>query len=105
KTFAQPTLVGQLAASIVGRDQRILFYLVRAGTARLLLLAAHTAFNVVPRLTSLVAQHLYLPVQMHTRVDRLAFSNVIIALAVVAVVLLVLYKADGTSLIHLYILG
>nr|WP_231591296.1 APC family permease [Saccharothrix sp. ST-888] len=105
KTFAQPTVIAQLAASIFGGDQSILFYLIQAVTALVLILAANTAFNGFPLLASILAQHRYLPRQMHTRGDRLAFSNGIIALAVVAGGLLVLYKADVTSLIHLYILG
>ncbi|MFB7662572.1 APC family permease [Kitasatospora sp. NPDC056138] len=105
KTFAQPTVIAQLASSIFGGDHSILFYLIQAVTALVLILAANTAFNGFPLLASILAQHRYLPRQMHTRGDRLAFSNGIIALAVVAGGLLVLYKADVTSLIHLYILG
>lgn len=61
--------------------------------------------TVAVSVASILAEHRYLPRQMHTRGDRLAFSDGIIALAVVAGGLLWFYRADVTSLIHLYILG
>ncbi|MCG6497365.1 APC family permease [Kitasatospora sp. A2-31] len=104
-TAPQQTVIAQLAAAIFGGDQSVLFYFIQAVTALVLILAANTAFNGFPLLASILAEHRYLPRQMHTRGDRLAFSNGIIALAVVAGGLLWLYDADVTSLIHLYILG
>ncbi|MFE7564928.1 APC family permease [Kitasatospora sp. NPDC057500] len=101
----QQTVIAQLAAAVFGGDHSLLFYAVQAVTALVLILAANTAFNGFPLLASILAEHRYLPRQMHTRGDRLAFSNGIIALAVVAGGLLWLYDADVTSLIHLYILG
>ncbi|MFB9366217.1 APC family permease, partial [Kitasatospora albolonga] len=104
-TEPQQTVIAQLAAATFGGDDSVLFYLVQAVTALVLILAANTAFNGFPLLASILAEHRYLPRQMHTRGDRLAFSNGIIALALVAGGLLWLYDADVTSLIHLYILG
>ncbi|MFB6891819.1 APC family permease [Kitasatospora sp. NPDC056327] len=101
----QQTVIAQLAAAVFGGDGSVLFYGIQAVTALVLILAANTAFNGFPLLASILAEHRYLPRQMHTRGDRLAFSNGIIALAVVAGGLLWLYDADVTSLIHLYILG
>ncbi|KQV20106.1 DNA-binding protein [Kitasatospora sp. Root187] len=104
-TTPQQTVIAQLAAAIFGGSDSILFYVIQAATALVLILAANTAFNGFPLLASILAEHRYLPRQMHTRGDRLAFSNGIIALAVVAGALLWLYDADVTNLIHLYILG
>ncbi|MFC5647483.1 APC family permease, partial [Kitasatospora cinereorecta] len=104
-TYTQQTVIAQLASTFLGGDNSVLFYFIQAVTALVLILAANTAFNGFPLLASILAQHRYLPRQMHTRGDRLAFSNGIIALAVVAGGLLWFYKADVTSLIHLYILG
>ncbi|WP_327683909.1 APC family permease [Kitasatospora sp. NBC_00458] len=104
-TAPQQTVIAQLAAAVFGGDGSVLFYFIQAVTALVLILAANTAFNGFPLLASILAEHRYLPRQMHTRGDRLAFSNGIIALAVVAGGLLWLYDADVTSLIHLYILG
>ncbi|MFE1319476.1 APC family permease [Kitasatospora phosalacinea] len=104
-SHTQQTVIAQLAATFLGGDSSVLFYFVQAVTALVLILAANTAFNGFPLLASILAEHRYLPRQMHTRGDRLAFSNGIIALAVVAGALLWFYEADVTSLIHLYILG
>ncbi len=52
-----------------------------AATALVLFLAANTAYNGFPLLGSILAQDRYLPRQLHTRGDRLAFSNGIVLLA------------------------
>ncbi|MGW2817227.1 APC family permease [Streptomyces sp. NPDC001415] len=105
ETFTQKTVIAQLASAVFGGDHSIGFFVIQAATALVLILAANTAFNGFPLLSSILAQHRYLPRQLHNRGDRLAFSNGILALAVVAGALLWAYKADVTSLIHLYILG
>ena len=71
----------------------------------ILVLAANTAFNGFPVLGSILAQDGYLPRQLHTRGDRLAFSNGILILASFAVVLIVAFDAQVTRLIQLYIVG
>ena len=60
------------------------FLLIAAVTALILVLAANTAFNGFPVLGSVLAQHSYLPRQLHTRGDRLAFSNGILFLSAAA---------------------
>ncbi|GAA0486886.1 APC family permease [Streptomyces sp. NPDC046215] len=101
----QRTVIAQLASAVFGGDTSFGFYFVQAATALVLVLAANTAFNGFPLLASILAQHRYLPRQLHTRGDRLAFSNGILALALAAGLLLWFFKANVTSLIHLYILG
>jgi amino acid transporter len=81
------------------------FYLLIAVTALILVLAANTAYNGFPVLGSILAQDRYLPRQLHTRGDRLAFSNGILFLATFATVLIVAFKAQPTHLIQLYIVG
>ncbi|PHQ52761.1 DNA-binding protein [Streptomyces cinnamoneus] len=103
--YTQRTVIAQLASAVFGGEHSFGFYFVQAATALVLVLAANTAFNGFPLLASILAQHRYLPRQLHNRGDRLAFSNGIIALALAAGLLLWFYKADVTSLIHLYILG
>ncbi|MGW7366853.1 APC family permease [Streptomyces sp. NPDC054841] len=105
ENYTQRTVIAQLAASVFGGENSFGFYYVQAATALVLILAANTAFNGFPLLASVLAQHRYLPRQLHNRGDRLAFSNGILALAIVAGLLLWAYKANVTSLIHLYILG
>ena len=104
-TYPQRTVIAQVAAAVFGGENSVGFYYVQAATALVLVLAANTAFNGFPLLSSILAQHRYLPRQLHSRGDRLAFSNGIVALAVTAGLLLWAYEARVTSLIHLYILG
>ncbi|KUJ70473.1 DNA-binding protein [Streptomyces albus subsp. albus] len=103
--YTQRTVIAQLAAAVFGGSDSVGFYAVQAATALVLVLAANTAFNGFPLLGSILAQHRFLPRQLHNRGDRLAFSNGIVALAVVAGALLWAYQANVTDLIHLYILG
>jgi len=81
------------------------FYLVAAATGVILVLAANTAFNGFPVLASILARDGFLPRQLHTRGDRLAFSNGILLLAGFAVVLIYAFDAQVTRLIQLYIVG
>ncbi|HEY7173506.1 MAG TPA: APC family permease, partial [Micromonosporaceae bacterium] len=100
---SQPVLP-QLANAVFG-SFRLPFYIVVGVTALILALAANTAFNGFPVLGSILAQDRYLPRQLHTRGDRLAFSNGILFLATFAIVLIVSFKAQPTHLIQLYIVG
>jgi amino acid transporter len=102
--YVQKTVTAQLGETVFGAGS-ILLYLVGAVTALILFLAANTAFNGFPVLGSILAQDRYLPRQLHTRGDRLAFSNGIIFLAVAAMVLIVAFDAEVTRLIQLYIVG
>ncbi|MBW8482220.1 APC family permease [Actinomadura parmotrematis] len=81
------------------------FALVAVMTALILFLAANTAFNGFPVLGSVLAQNRYLPRQLHTRGDRLAFSNGIIILATMAGLLIYAYDASVSRLIPLYTVG
>jgi hypothetical protein len=104
QTDPQPTVIAQLATAVFGAGS-IMFYVVQAATALVLVLAANTAYNGFPMLTSLLARHRLMPTQLRTRGDRLAYSNGILALALVAGLLIVAYQANVTQLLHLYILG
>ncbi|MFE1250238.1 APC family permease [Streptomyces sp. NPDC058735] len=103
--YQQRTVIAQIAAAVFGGEGSAGFYYVQAATALVLILAANTAFNGFPLLSSVLAQRRYLPRQLHNRGDRLAFSNGIVALAVTAGLLLWGFRASVTALIHLYILG
>ncbi|MGW0663468.1 APC family permease [Streptodolium elevatio] len=104
--YEQKTVVAQVADAVFGGTfAHPMFYLVLAVTGLILVLAANTAFNGFPVLGSILAQDRYLPRQLHTRGDRLAFSNGIIMLAGAAIVLIVAFKAEPTKLIQLYVVG
>jgi amino acid transporter len=101
----QRTVISQIAAAVFGGDHAVMFYFLQAMTALILILAANTAFNGFPLLASILAQDRFLPRQLRTRGDRLAFSNGIVALSVAAAVLIFAFDGSTTRLIQLYILG
>ncbi|HBJ72132.1 MAG TPA: DNA-binding protein [Actinobacteria bacterium] len=101
---AQKTVIVQVADAVFG-NFTIGVWVISIATVLILALAANTAFNGFPVLGSILARDGYLPRQLHTRGDRLAFSNGILSLAGLAVILIIIYQADVTALIQLYILG
>ncbi len=100
----QRSVIAQVSAAVFG-DGSLPFYYVQAMTAGILILAANTAFNGFPLLGSILAQDRYLPRQLHTRGDRLVYSNGVLLLASFAGLLIVVFAADVTRLIQLYIIG
>ncbi|WKG05983.1 APC family permease [Mycolicibacterium sp. HK-90] len=102
--YHQKTLIAQLAEAVFHNFGPGLF-LIALVTALILVLAANTAFNGFPVLGSILAQDRFLPRQLHTRGDRLAFSNGILFLAFAAVAFVVAFRAETTALIQLYIVG
>ena len=102
--YRQDTLVAQLADAVFAGFSPG-FYFLLAVTGLILVLAANTAFNGFPVLGSILAQDRYLPRQLHTRGDRLVFSNGILFLSAAAIVLVIAFDAEVTRLIHLYIVG
>ena len=103
-SYVQDPIIGQLAATVFDHFP-VAFYVVTAATGVILVLAANTAFNGFPVLASILARDGFLPKQLHTRGDRLAFSNGIIALALVAIGFIVAFDAEVTRLIQLYVIG
>ncbi|MEI6622437.1 MAG: APC family permease [Actinomycetes bacterium] len=100
----QKTVIAQISQAVFSDFQPAYLY-VSITTALILVLAANTAFNGFPVLGSVLARDGYLPRQLHTRGDRLAFSNGIIFLSGAAIILLIVYGADPNGLIQLYIVG
>jgi amino acid transporter len=102
--YEQQTVIAQLSQAVFS-DFAPGYFFVIVFTALILVLAANTAFNGFPVLGSILAQDRYLPRQLHTRGDRLAFSNGIVFLAGFAILLVVAFDADPTKLIPLYTVG
>lgn len=99
------TVTGQLARVVFMDWFEPGFYIVVTATMLILFLAANTAFNGFPSLASILAKDGYLPRQLHSRGDRLAFSNGIVMLAIGAIALVLLFNASVTALIQLYVVG
>ncbi len=102
--YDQHTVIAQIARGVFA-DFDPGFYAVVAVTGVILVLAANTAFNGFPVLGSILAKDGFLPRQLGSRGDRLAYSNGIVILALFAIVLIVAFDAQVTRLIQLYIVG
>ncbi len=100
----QKTVITQVAAAVFGNFE-LGYWFIAGATAAILVLAANTAFNGFPVLGSILARDRLLPRQLHTRGDRLAFSNGIVLLSLGAAALVVAFEARVTALIQLYVIG
>jgi amino acid transporter len=100
---ASETVLSQLGRHVFGGGWG--YYLLQYSTFAVLVLAANTAFADFPRLSSILAHDRYMPRQLAARGDRLAFSNGIVVLALVAIILVWLFRGDTSALIPLYAIG
>jgi amino acid transporter len=100
----QETVVSQLARGVFGA-RGLPYYTVQLGTMLILVLAANTAYADFPRLASILARDRYVPRQLMSQGDRLAFSNGILGLSVFAAILLIAFRGDTHRLIPLYMIG
>lgn len=104
ESYVQETVMGQLAHTVFDNFPPGMYF-IAAVTGLILILAANTAFNGFPVLASVLARDELLPRQLGHRGDRLAYSNGIVMLAGTAMVLVVIFDANVTRLIQLYIVG
>jgi len=102
--YTQDTVIAQLARAIFDQFTPG-FYFVVVVTGVILVLAANTAFNGFPVLGSILAKDGLAPRALGMRGDRLAYSNGIVFLAVMAIMLIAAFDAQTTRLIQLYIVG
>ncbi|MXG88597.1 amino acid permease [Nocardioides sp. YIM 123512] len=102
--YEQHPVISQIAEAVFN-DFSPGFYFVITVTGVILVLAANTAFNGFPVLGSILAKDGFAPRALGSRGDRLAYSNGIVFLAVMAIVLIVIFDAEPTRLIQLYIVG
>ncbi len=102
-----PTVISQVAKYVYGTTTlgNVGFYAIQAGTTAILILAANTSFTGFPFLANFAAKDAFLPRQLTRRGHRLVFSNGIIVLTVLSIVLLVATRAKVSSLISLYAIG
>jgi amino acid transporter len=97
------SVVGQIAHATFGGGFG--FGFVQVMTALILVLAANTAYQDFPRLSSILAKDRFMPRQFINRGDRLVFSNGVLVLAGLAAILILIYDADVSRLIQLYVVG
>jgi hypothetical protein len=101
------SVVSQIARTVfpAGSFGGFMYYAVQGTTLLILVLAANTSFQGFPRLSALLARDRFAPRQFSNLGDRLVFSNGMLVLATAAAALLVIYRANTNSLIHLYVIG
>lgn len=97
------TVVSMLARGIFGES--LLYFNIQVATALILFLAVNTSYQDFPRLSSIMAKDGFMPRQMANRGDRLVFSNGILILAAVSIVLLIMFQGSVNALIPLYAVG
>jgi amino acid transporter len=102
-----PTVISQEARAVFGSGPagHTLFYMVQLATLLILYTGGNTSFNGFPFLASFVAGDRFLPRQLTKRGHRLTFSNGIIVLAIVAITLLLVTRANVTALVAVYAIG
>ncbi len=102
-----PTVISQVGEAVFGDSPlgQVLYYALQAGTMLILIMAANTGFADFPRLASFQAGDSFLPKQMTKRGHRLVYSNGVLVLAGVAMLLVVVTGAEVTNLIPLYAIG
>jgi hypothetical protein len=97
------TVLSQMGKQVFGDTP--IYYAFQIATFAILILAANTAFAGFPQLSSIIARDGYLPRQLASRGDRLAFSNGILVLSGMAALLIVGFRAEVSALIPLYAVG
>jgi amino acid transporter len=104
---ATDSVLSQVARGVFppGSTGSAIYYLVQAFTLAILVLAANTSYQGFPRLGALLARDGFFPRQFSNLGDRLVYSNGILVLAGVAAALIVAFRANVESLIHLYVIG
>ncbi|HEY8692495.1 MAG TPA: APC family permease [Chloroflexota bacterium] len=99
----QANVIAQIGQTFAGGTP--LFYLVQVAASVILLLAANTSFNGFPRLAAIMAEDGYFPRQFSHRGLRLAYSNGINAIGLLAIVLVVVFRGSTHALIPLFAVG
>jgi amino acid transporter len=102
-----PSVLSQIARAVFGNGAigNVLYVLVQASSAAILYTGANTSFNGFPALASFVAEDRFLPRQLMTRGYRLVFSNGIITLTALSVMLLIVTGGSVNALIPLFAIG
>lgn len=97
------TVISQISRQIYGTN--IFYYIVSFATMGILVIAANTSFADFPRLAAFLANDDFLPRRFKEFGHRLVYSTGMIVLAVMALILIIGFRAQTTALIPLYAVG
>jgi amino acid transporter len=98
------TVISQLARAVFN-GRGVLYHGVIVATTVILVMATNTSFADFPRLSALLAADGFLPRQLAYRGSRLVYSRGIVALALIASLLIIVFNASVSGLIPLYAIG
>lgn len=101
---AHDTIISQVARTVYG-DGGIFYFAFQIATTAILILGANTSYAGFPRLTSVLARDGLVPLQFANRGDRLVYSNGVIGLTVLAILVVVIFNGKVHSMIPLYAVG
>ncbi len=106
-TAGYPSVISQETRLVFGNGVlgNAFFIVMQAATALILYTGANTSFNGFPFLASFVADDAFLPRQLRKRGHRLVFSNAIIVLTAIALILVIATDSKLDALVPLYAIG
>ncbi|MDP4159310.1 MAG: amino acid permease, partial [Bacillota bacterium] len=97
------TIINQLGLLIFGKT--MMYYILMAGIALILVIAANTPFVGLPILLSLMARDGYAPRYFKNLGDRLVYSSGIWTLSIIGLLLIIVFEGDTHSMLPLYAIG
>jgi amino acid transporter len=100
---AEVTVVSQMAEQTFGRN--FMYFFIQGTTALILILAANTGFSAFPLLAVNLAKDKFIPRMFTVGGDRLGYSNGIIMLGILSIILIISFKGQTEHLIPLYAVG
>lgn len=98
------TVTSQIASQVFGANS-IMFFILQAATAIILIMASNTSFSGFPLLLSLISKDGYVPRQFGKLGERLSYSNGIGLLAIASGILVIVFRGETHLLIPLYAIG
>jgi amino acid transporter len=99
----EETILSALARTLAGRSP--FYFIIQFATLAILTVAANTSFAGFPRLAAILAQDGFLPRQLSSLGDRLAFTNGVIWLSLTTAALIVIFQGNTHALIPLFAVG
>lgn len=102
-----PSMLSEIGRAVFGSGTigHILYFLLQAASAAILYNGANTSFNGFPALANFVAEDRFLPRPLMKRGHRLVFSNAIVMLTVLALILLLATGGSVNALVPLFAMG
>jgi amino acid transporter len=102
-----PSVLSEIGRAVFGAGAmgNCLYFALQAASAAILYNGANTSFNGFPALANFVARDQFLPRPLMKRGHRLVFSNAILLLTALALVLLLITGGSVNALVPLFAMG